>query len=58
MSSTALVASDGAVWVSLVSELPAAGALDKVDLLNPFGAEAGSVEEEEGVASEFWRWAL
>ena len=39
--------------MSLVSEFPAAGALDEVDLLNPFGAEAGGMEKKEGAASEF-----
>ena len=52
VSSTTTVASDRAVGVSFVSEFLATGALDEVDLLDPFGAEAGSVEEK-GAASEF-----
>ena len=45
-------ASDGAVGVGLVSKSPASVTLDKADLLNPFGEEAGSVEEDEWVLGE------
>ena len=58
VSSTTTVASDRAVGVSFVSKFPATGALDEVDLLDPFGAEAGSVEEEKGRAGEFLEMAF
>ena len=53
MSSSASAASDRAIRVGLVSKFPAAGALDEVDFLDPFGTEAGCVEEEKGEVSEF-----
>ena len=53
VSSSASSASDRAVGVGFVSEFPTAGTLDEVDFFYPLGAEAGSVEEEEGRASEF-----
>ena len=51
MSSSAVAASYGAVGVNFVTELPASGTLDEVDLLNPLGAEAGRMEEEDGFAN-------
>ena len=53
VSSSASAASDRAIRVGLVSKFPAAGALDEVDFLDPFGTEAGCVEEEKGEVSEF-----
>jgi len=44
---SALAAPDWAVGVDLVAELPAAVALDEVNLLGPSGDEAGDVEEEQ-----------
>ena len=49
---SASAALDGAVGVCFVSKFPASVALDEVDLLNPFGEEAGGVEEDEWVSSE------
>ena len=45
-------ASDLAVGVYLISELPASGALDEVYLLGPLGDAAGSVEYDERVGCE------
>ena len=50
--SSALAASDRAVRMDLVPELPASGALDEVDFFRPFGGEYGGVEEEKGLAGE------
>ena len=52
VSSSASAASDGAVGMNFVAKFPAAGALDKVDLLNPLGTVAGGVEEEDGFADK------
>ena len=50
--SSAELASDLTVGVDFVSEFPASGALDEVDLLSPLRDSAGSVEYDEGVGSE------
>ena len=42
-------ASDLAVWVDLVSKLPAPGTLDEVYLLGPLEHVAGGMEDNEGV---------
>ena len=52
VSSSASSASGGAVWVDLVSVLPATLTLDEFDLLCPLRAVAGGVEEEEWSADE------
>ena len=52
VSSSTAAASDRAVGVNLVAEFPATGALDEVDLLDPLGAEAGGVEEEDRFANQ------
>ena len=49
---SASAASDGAVGVGLVSKFPTLVTLDKTDLLNPLGEEAGGVEEDEWVLGE------
>ena len=51
VSSSTTAALDRAVGVNFVAELPASGALDEVDFLNPLSAEVGCVEEEDGFAN-------
>jgi len=52
MVASASSASDLTVGVDLVTEFPAMGALNEVDLLSPLGQPAGGVEDDKGVQGE------
>ena len=62
VSSSAAAAPDRAVGVDFVAEFPATGALNEIDFLDPLGAEAWGVEEEDGFANKslkvclVWVW--